>query len=187
MNRMQSAGASHLLASLAISAALVLVACTGAGGTDNGSVRQQNPSPTQLPEATPSHATDVEIIGRTGVPREQGSVWEPEGRTGTNSVMMSDDRLSGESTHEIHCDRIWEYEGSTSIDCQATMVVSNAAGTWEGTVIGTSSWTADDPVHVHHFSGVLTGTGEYEGLRFVLRMDGQDYPWSIAGRVEAAR
>lgn len=130
---------------------------------------------------------DSPINGTTRVPVESGSVWDPGGLTGTNELMMSDDRVSGATTQEIHCDRVWEYEDATSVDCRTTMTISNGGGAWEGVVIGTSSWTRDNPLHVHHMSGTLVGTGGYEGLRFVMRMDGSDYPWSVAGTIEPDR
>jgi hypothetical protein len=181
-------------AALAVAAGVALVACAASAGTSNaagtsvGSIPEEPmATATVKPASTPTPAAVSEITGSTGVPVESGSVWDSGGLVGTGKMILSDERVSGASTHEIHCDRLWEYEDATSTDCRTTMTITNAGGAWEGVVVGTSSWTTDRPLHVHHMTGTLVGSGDYEGLRFVFRMDGDDYPWTVAGKIEPDR
>jgi hypothetical protein len=186
MNKTRTA--AGISAALVVAMVVVLTACSvGAASTDPVGTMPNEPTATAVAAATATPAAVIEITGRTGVPVESGSVWDSGGLVGTGKMILSDERVSGASTHEIHCDRVWEYEDATSTDCRTTMTITNAGGAWEGVVVGTSSWTTDRPLHVHHMTGTLVGSGDYEGLRFVFRMDGDDYPWTVTGKIEPDR
>ncbi len=85
----------------------------------------------------------------------------------------------------VNCD--FAEDGESVIgDCWGTSVITNAGGTWDGTFTGTTSWSLSEPDHVHVLDATYIGTGDYAGLRLVIRVGGTDYPWAMTGRIEAA-
>jgi len=78
--------------------------------------------------------------------------------------------------------------GETTVGViSGTVVISNEGGTWEGTLSGTSTWTTTNPAHMHVLDGVFLGTGNYEGLRLLVRNEGTDTArLTTTGRIERA-
>ena len=100
---------------------------------------------------------------------------------------MSDERVAGDFEHVMDVDVVAEGERFVGYITATRMVITNAAGTWEGTGSGTGIWTAGQAVHHHVLDYVLDGTGAYTGLRYRYQMEGYDYPWDLTGAIEPGR
>jgi len=97
---------------------------------------------------------------------------------------MSDERVSGSGPAVITVDM--SLDGDTRVgQISGTINISNDGGTWAGTVSGTTTWTPTTQ-HVHVLDGVYAGTGDYEGLRFLVHNEGTLFPWTTTGRIESA-
>ena len=86
---------------------------------------------------------------------------------------MSDDRVSGTSTVTINYDMY-----PTGIaDMWGATVLTNDGGTWEGDWVGSIH---SDGTHTTY--GTLTGTGDYEGLRYIFFNVFEEPGGEFAGR-----
>lgn len=99
---------------------------------------------------------------------------------------MSDDRLSGASESAIRCEYS-DRNGEIVADCVSNTVITNDGGAWreeDGTFTITGTDIGTQGVVVHE--GRRLGSGDYEGLQFVYRMEGVEhtYPWEITGTIE---
>ena len=132
----------------------------------------------------------VEVTGTTSCVDVKDGVGTGEGMGFENAVYectmdVSDERLVGVSETTNSCD--FSEDGETTLgDCRGTAVIATDGGTWDGTFSGTTTWSTTGPAHVHHMDLFFTGTGDYDGLRFVAEMDGVDYPWDVTGQIEPA-
>jgi len=101
---------------------------------------------------------------------------------------MSDARLSGAVTTEFRCEYSErDSDGVIVADCVSDSVLTNDGGTWRednGTFTITDTEIGVQGVVVQE--GVRVGTGDYEGLQFVYRIEGVEhtYPWTITGTIE---
>ena len=98
---------------------------------------------------------------------------------------LSDERVSGSGPAVLRVDM--SLDGVTRVgQISGTVVISNEGGTWEGTVSGTTTWTLGE-AHVHVMDAVYPGSGDYEGLRFVMTNEGVDpSDLTTTGRIEPA-
>lgn len=149
--------------------------------------------------ACSSSAEPIEVNGNTGMCTSSGTRFSGEYLEGTQlpgSVVetvlncpmneMSDDRLVGAMESEVRC----EYSNQSGVivaECVSNSVVTNDGGTWQedggtftitGTDIGVQGLVVQE--------GVRVGTGDYEGLQFVYRVEGIEHahPWPITGTIE---
>jgi hypothetical protein len=140
----------------------------------------------------------VEVTGTsTGVQIQDGTMSGPalpttgwEATTLRDSVyvytnVMSDARVSGEQETTVNCDFVEDGEAVIG-DCWGTLTIENDGGTWDGTFTGTTTWSLSEPDHVHVIDPTFVGTGDYDGLRYVMVAEGTDYPWAVTGRIEPA-
>lgn len=149
--------------------------------------------------ACSSSTEAIEVNGNTGMCTNSGTRFSGEPLAGTrlpgslvetvvNCPMneMSDDRLVGTTESEIRCEYS-DQDGEIVAECVSSSVVSNDGGTWRedggtftitGTDIGVQGLVVQE--------GVRVGTGDYEGLRFLYRIEGVEhtYPWPITGTIE---
>ena len=99
------------------------------------------------------------------------------------TLNLSDERLDSAGETINSCDIT--LDGETTLgECRGTTLLTNDGGTWEGTFSGTTTWSINNPAHVHDMDFVFVGTGEYEGLQFVATMEGTDWPWNVTGQIE---
>lgn len=100
--------------------------------------------------------------------------------------ILSDERVSGTGPAVTSVDV--SVNGDTTVgQISGTVVISNEGGTWEGTMSGTTTWTPPNPAHMHVMDAVYLGTGDYEGLRFVMTNEGTDTShFTTTGRIEPA-
>ncbi len=133
-------------------------------------------APTAEPTAAPAV---VEVTGSTGTCGQDGD------DTVCDNVTASDERVAGTARYATDCEMT--VDGDTTVaTCSFPITITNAGGTWEGTMEGTSTWSAAAPAHVHVIDATYLGTGDHEGLRFVQHLEGLDYPWAWTGRIEPA-
>ena len=98
---------------------------------------------------------------------------------------LSDQRVSGTGLAVLKVDM--SLDGDTRVgQISGTVVISNEGGTWEGPVTGTTTWTLANPAHMHVMDAVYLGSGDYEGLRFVMTNEGTYSPYTTTGRIEPA-
>ena len=100
--------------------------------------------------------------------------------------ILSDERVSGTGPAVASVDV--SVNGDTTVgQISGTVIISNEGGTWEGTMSGTTTWTPPNPAHMHVMDAVYLGTGDYEGLRFVMTNEGTDTShFTTTGRIEPA-
>jgi hypothetical protein len=146
-----------------------------------GSTVTPTSEPTAAPTATPAPTAPAvaEVSGSTGTCGQDGDY------TVCDNGTASDERVVGTSRYATDCEMT--VDGDTTVaTCSFPITLTNAGGTWEGTMEGTSTWSVAAPEHVHVFDATYLGTGAYEGLRYVQHVEGLDYPWSFTGRIEPA-
>jgi hypothetical protein len=90
---------------------------------------------------------------------------------------ISDERVSGTSVVGVtKVDR-----STTPMDIAGTFWLENVGGAWEG------DWTGvieDDVLHI--IDGVMTGSGDYEGLVYRAKWEYYDWPATVIGTIEPA-
>lgn len=91
---------------------------------------------------------------------------------------LSDPRVSGRRWLVLNID--YRQDGSANI--WGTSIVANDGGSW----IGSFSGTVDVGYTTHHVTGVETGTGDYEGLRYRFTAVGDGTNFTISGTIEPA-
>lgn len=157
------------------SVALVIAgAFIGACGGTVAPTAEPTPAPTAEPTAAPAV---VEVTGSTGTCGQDGDY------TVCDNMTASDERVVGTARYITDCEMT--VDGDTTVaTCSFPITITNAGGTWEGTMEGTSTWSTAAPAHVHVMDCTYLGTGAYEGLRFVQHLEGLDYPWAWTGRIE---
>ena len=101
------------------------------------------------------------------------------------TATSSDPRATVEWVNTVDCDFTVD-GGQTVGDCRGIATGTNDEGTWEGTFVGTTTWSGTSPAHVHVFEQTATGSGGYEGLTYMTTIEGTDFPWSLKGRIEPA-
>lgn len=145
-----------------------------------GSTVVPTAEPTVAPTATPTPTAPavVEVTGSTGTCVADGE------DTVCDNMTASDERVVGTTRYpDTNC--TMTVDGDTTVaTCSFPITLTNAGGTWEGTMEGTSTWSVTAPAHVHVMDGTYLGTGAYEGLRFIQHLEGLDFPWSFTGRIE---
>ncbi len=99
--------------------------------------------------------------------------------------VVSDDRASGSNEVVVSCDFAVDGE-STVGDCWGTTAKTNAGGVWDGTLMGTTTWSTAEPGHVHVMEIAFKGAGDYEGLEYASVVEGIDFPWTINGTIQPA-
>ena len=159
-------------------AALVaaLVGCTGAVAPTT----VLTPAPSREATQAPTAPAVVEVTGSTGTCVADGE------DTVCDNGTASDERVAGTARYpDTDCEMTVDGD-ATVATCSFPITLTNAGGTWEGTMEGTSTWSRAAPAHVHVMDGTYLGTGAYEGLRFVQHLEGLDYPWAWTGRIEPA-
>lgn len=97
---------------------------------------------------------------------------------------VSDDRVAGHLEHTMDIELVEDDDRYVGYITANQVVITNEAGTWEGSGAGTTSWSAGDSRHLHVIDYELVGTGGYEGLRYVYRIEGYEYPWTLTGSIE---
>jgi hypothetical protein len=97
---------------------------------------------------------------------------------------LSDDRVNGGFEALMDIDVYVEGDRTTGLITMTRVKIINDGGTWEGTGVGTTSWTTSQPSHRHHIHFTLLGTGDYEGLQFRYHVEGIDLPWTVTGTIE---
>lgn len=136
-----------------------------------------------------------EVTGRTSCV-ETDSVWSGPALAsdvpGTSleitydcDYTLSDERVSGSGPAVMRIDM--SVNGDTRVgQISGTVAISNEGGTWEGTFSGATTWTPGE-AHVHVMDAVYLGSGDYEGLRFVMTNEGVDpSDFATTGRIEPA-
>ena len=119
----------------------------------------------------------MEVSGTTGL------CTESEGLTVCDTT-SSDERVAGTNRYNPECE-LSKVGDTTTGDCSFPITLTNDGGTWEGTCEGTTTWSTSEPAHVHKFDCTYLGTSDYEGLRYVVHVEGSgDYPWPTTGRIE---
>ncbi len=98
-------------------------------------------------------------------------------------IRSSDDRTSGRSQPTVRCDFTVD-DHATIGACWGTDTLTNAQGTWEGTLTGIANWSASEPGLKHTFDLTYLGTGDYEGLQYEMTLTGSDSTWTSTGRIE---
>ena len=101
----------------------------------------------------------------------------------TCTVTSSDPRVAGEWVTTADIDLTVNGEQFVA-DIRGTTTGTNDGGTWEATSVGTSTWSVTSPAHLHVIEQTATGSGDYEGLTYVTTIEGTDFPWTLAGRIE---
>ena len=97
---------------------------------------------------------------------------------------LSDDRVNGDFEALMDIDIYVEGDRTAGLMNMTGVTITNDGGTWEGTGVGTTSWTASQLGHRHHFHFTLLGTGDYEDLQFRYHVEGIDFPWTVTGTIE---
>ena len=152
---------ARLAAILVVVVGLVMAGCGGGEGTV---------------EVT-GHTNCVQTHSTGSGPPLGGALGTSEETSYDCDCILSDERVSGKCPGVVRFDL--SVNGDTTVGAiSGTVVISNEGGTWEGTVSGTTTWTTTDRAHVHVIEGVFLGTGDYEGLRFLIRQEGTGFPWT---------
>lgn len=142
--------------------------------------------PVEVTGEVPAPA-DVILGGLGGEPVEgSGQPWSTmRGTTyrGTWSG-MSDERVNGEFEHVMDVDVEADGDRFVGYITATRMRITNEGGSWEGSGSGTGVWSRAAPSHVHVLDYTLDGTGDYAGLHYRFRMEGEEYPWSLTGTIE---
>ena len=173
---------------------LLLPAC--GDSADEGTATTVPTTTTAAPETT---ITTVEVTGESDCVIDSDGTWSgpalPEsglpGSAQRDYVMTctaesSDPRATVEWVNTTDCD--FTVNGEQTVgDCWGTTTGTNDEGTWEGTFVGTTTWSGTSPAHVHVFEQTATGSGGYAGLTYVTAIEGSDFPWSLTGRIEPTR
>jgi hypothetical protein len=138
----------------------------------------------------------IEVEGSTGECTEQDTSWSGESvggvlpgtlleRTVTcPAVTMSDERVSGAYESKFRC--TFSEDGERFIgSCTQDTTLTNEGGAWsESGGAFTVTVVPGEPSTIVE-SGSRQGSGEYDGLRFVYRVEASgDYPWQITGTLE---
>jgi hypothetical protein len=146
--------------------------------------------------ACSGQAVPVDVEGTTGECTEQGTTWSGESvggvlpgtileRTVTcPAVTMSDERVSGAYESKFRC--TFSEDGERFIgSCTQDTTLTNEGGAWsESGGAFTVTVVPGEPSTIVE-SGSRQGSGEYDGLRFVYRVEASgDYPWQITGTLE---
>ena len=86
----------------------------------------------------------------------------------------SDPRVSGAVTAEVFLE---QQPPGTAM--WGTIVLTNDGGTWQG------DWSGEiTPDGNHVIDGVLAGADDYDGLQYVLHVEGVSFPWDVTGTIE---
>ncbi len=172
---------------------LLLPACSDSA--DDGAATTVPTTTTATPETTTTTPT-VEVTAQADCVVDSDGTWSgpalPEsGLQGsaqrdyvlTCTATSSDPRAAVEWVNIADCD--FTVNGEQTVgDCWGTTTGTNDEGMWEGTLVGTTTWSGTSPAHVHVFEQTATGSGGYEGLTYVTAIEGTDFPWSLTGRIE---
>ena len=190
-----------LVAVLVLAALLAGCGDDGAEPTTTSTVASTTtvaPTTTTTSQAQATTTTEalleaVEFTGHTSC-RETGGAWSgtalADDVPGTSAetaydcvYTMSDERAGG--TGPVTVTVALSLDGDTRVgEISGTAVISNEGGTWEGTLLGTTTWTRTNQSHVHVMDGEFLGTGDYAGLRLLIHQEGIEFPWTTTGRIE---
>ena len=123
-----------------------------------GSTVTPTSEPTPAPAATlaPTAPAVVEVTGSTGTCGQDGDY------TVCDNGTASDERVVGTVRYITDCEET--VDGDTTVaTCSFPITITNADGTWEGTMEGTSTWSVAAPEHVHVFDAMYLGTESVRG------------------------